>query len=117
MAPHSISPSAITTPFALILHELATNATKYGSWSAGGHVSVSWERMNGTLKVIWEETGGPSVKPPLRKGLGTTLIKAALTGATVDYDLALMERYAGSRSPRKPDVGPAAGSPMPRWRR
>jgi len=82
-------PIAATTPFALVLHELATNATKYGAWSTEGYVTISWQAQNGTLVINWQEIGGPSVAPPVRKGLGTPLIKSALPGAKVDFDFQL----------------------------
>lgn len=79
-------PVAATTPFALVLHELATNATKYGAWSTDGCVNVSWQAQNGTLAITWQEMGGPSVTPPVREGLGTALIKSAVPRAKIDFD-------------------------------
>ncbi|WP_247718253.1 CHASE domain-containing protein [Qipengyuania proteolytica] len=63
--------------FGLALHELATNAAKYGSLSvAGGKVSVRWSPVNKTLvKVEWTESGGPAVSKPKRRGFGTELIE------------------------------------------
>jgi two-component sensor histidine kinase len=70
---------------ALALHELATNAVKYGALSnAEGRVSVSWDfgDVHGTrLRVHWQETGGPPVSPPERTGFGSTLIERALGGS------------------------------------
>jgi PAS domain S-box-containing protein len=67
---------------ALVLHELGTNARKYGSLSVpAGRVSVAWEmRTNGKreLMVTWRETGGPAVKAPSAQGFGTTLIHQSL---------------------------------------
>jgi two-component sensor histidine kinase len=79
-------PVEATTPFALVLHELATNATKYGAWSTDGCVSVSWQAQDGTLAFTWQEMGGPSVTPPVRQGLGTALIKSAVPRAKIDFD-------------------------------
>ena len=67
---------------AMALHELATNAVKYGSLSnQAGQVSIRWELMNGAqgpqLKLQWREAGGPPVAPPTRKGFGTGLIERA----------------------------------------
>jgi PAS domain S-box-containing protein len=61
--------------FSLLIHELATNAVKYGALSVpGGRVSVSW-RLNGTnLRFDWLERGGPPASPPTRKGFGTVII-------------------------------------------
>jgi two-component sensor histidine kinase len=81
-------PSETTTPFALILHELATNALKHGAWSSErGSVSVSWRIEREQLAFEWQEHDGPAVVAPSRKGLGTNLIKSGLRSAKVDYDL------------------------------
>jgi PAS domain S-box-containing protein len=79
-----LSPSA-AQQFALIIHELATNAVKYGSLSvASGRVSVEWnvERCdNGDVfRLAWRETGGPPVRPPGRKGFGSTILVEATRG-------------------------------------
>jgi PAS domain S-box-containing protein len=68
---------------AMALHELATNAIKYGALSnESGRVSVSWDLMPGDeaqrLKFVWRESGGPPVKLPERKGFGSVLIERAL---------------------------------------
>lgn len=67
-------------PLGMILHELATNATKYGSLSVPARtVRVSWSiDRNGeqpTLSMSWEESGGPTVSQPKREGFGSDLIK------------------------------------------
>jgi PAS domain S-box-containing protein len=60
----------------LALHELATNAAKYGALSApGGRVRLSWRlRPEGGLVIDWLESGGPPVEKPTRKGFGSVLI-------------------------------------------
>jgi PAS domain S-box-containing protein len=64
---------------ALVLHELATNAVKYGSLSdPTGNVSLSWHCEQNTLSMQWRETGGPAVKPPTVKGYGTKVITASI---------------------------------------
>ena len=68
---------------AMALHELATNATKYGALSnASGTVELTWEvDGNSTpprLKLRWQERGGPAVEPPGRRGFGTRLIERSL---------------------------------------
>ena len=66
----------------LILHELATNAAKYGALSAaGGRVSLRWQIDEGgdKLRLSWVENGGPPVTPPQRTGAGTHLIRSAAT--------------------------------------
>jgi PAS domain S-box-containing protein len=65
--------------FALVLHELSTNATKYGALSVNeGHVEVFWatEACNEgrQFEFAWAEIGGPAVEPPLKRGFGTALI-------------------------------------------
>ena len=77
----SISPDA-TQSIGLALHELATNAVKYGAWSApGGIVAVSWQLLtNGSnessLRLRWLEQGGPDVVTPTRKGFGNVVIES-----------------------------------------
>jgi light-regulated signal transduction histidine kinase (bacteriophytochrome) len=68
----------------LAIHELATNAAKYGALSsAGGRVSIKWTRMEtGGLNLSWTERGGPPVNPPTRRGFGSTLIERALAMET-----------------------------------
>jgi two-component sensor histidine kinase len=59
---------------AMALHELATNAVKYGALSnGGGSVSIVWERQyqSSRVKLVWKESGGPEVSPPKRKGFGS----------------------------------------------
>ena len=67
-------------PIALILHELMTNAAKYGALSRkSGIVKLAWEVDPGpegkVLKLVWSEEGGPKVDQPARKGFGTRLIE------------------------------------------
>jgi len=61
----------------LALHELATNAMKYGALSVeAGHVDVRWTTTpDGGFELTWAETGGPTVQPPQRRGFGTTLLE------------------------------------------
>jgi PAS domain S-box-containing protein len=62
---------------AVSLHELATNAAKYGALStANGHVDLKWsQEANGRLHLRWIETGGPIVKPPTRMGFAGRVIE------------------------------------------
>jgi PAS domain S-box-containing protein len=85
--------AAATQSFAMVLHELVTNAAKYGALSApDGQVSVSWERFSGEgeppkLVMIWRETGGPLAAAPRESGFGTNLIRDLIPhelGGTVD---------------------------------
>lgn len=63
---------------AMVVHELATNAAKYGALSEpGGRVEVAWScnGESGGLHLDWRERGGPRVDPPARQGLGTRIIE------------------------------------------
>lgn len=78
-------------PFALMIHELATNALKYGALSRpNAALSVSWEIDDGRLKLVWAETGVPLVLPaPVPRGFGQEFIEEALpyqTGATTRFE-------------------------------
>ena len=67
---------------AMALHELATNAVKYGALSVpSGRVAIQWSVSPGDpkhLKLQWEEKGGPPVSPPTRTGFGTRLLQRSL---------------------------------------
>jgi PAS domain S-box-containing protein len=64
----------------LVLHELATNASKYGALSVtGGSVSIRWEERPGATRILWAESGGPAVAPPTRRGFGSTLMESSLS--------------------------------------
>jgi PAS domain S-box-containing protein len=77
----ALSPAAAQA-MAMALHELATNASKYGALSAPtGRVDVSWSREGlGSLTIRWLENGGPPVTPPTRRGLGAVMLARALAG-------------------------------------
>jgi len=68
----------------LAIHELATNAAKYGALTKpDGLVSVTWQANgDGTVELTWVESGGPLVAPPTRRGFGSTLIERALAMET-----------------------------------
>jgi PAS domain S-box-containing protein len=67
---------------AVTLHELATNAAKYGALSVPkGHVHVQWSRVaDGRLILSWTETGGPPVTAPSRRGFGTRVMDGMIRG-------------------------------------
>lgn len=72
----------LALPLSLVTHELATNATKYGSLSsATGRISISWEHVENALSLRWVEADGPPVEPPTRKGFGSVLIERAFPAA------------------------------------
>ncbi|MFC4256534.1 GAF domain-containing protein [Altererythrobacter xixiisoli] len=80
--PVLLNPQAYST-MALVVHELVTNSTKYGSLSGTGEVYIDWSRnLTGDLEFTWREVGGPPVSPPKRKGFGTTIVNRS-----VPYDL------------------------------
>lgn len=65
----------------MAIHELCTNAAKYGALAVpGGRVAVRWDRTDGRFRLSWQETGGPPVAPPTRRGFGSRLIETALAG-------------------------------------
>jgi PAS domain S-box-containing protein len=68
---------AMAQAMAIALHELATNAAKYGAFSTdAGRVEVKWSRTaEGELLLSWSEHGGPTVEPPIGRGFGTSLIE------------------------------------------
>jgi len=69
----SLSPEQVQ-PISLLLHELATNANKYGACSRdNGRVSVRWAREGRQVTLWWHESGGPQVSEPAREGFGTVL--------------------------------------------
>jgi PAS domain S-box-containing protein len=73
-------PAPFASAIALALHELATNAAKYGALSVKtGKVSVSWTYgPDRRMELLWVETGGPEVRTPRRQGFGTRMIERAL---------------------------------------
>lgn len=87
--PEILLPAKRVTPLGLVLHELTTNAVKYGAWSRGGAIFVTWERRGDRVIIIWRETGGSTVAPgsePERKGFGSLLMNSASRqfGGTVE---------------------------------
>ena len=84
---------ADATPIGMAMHELATNALKYGSLSkSGGQIDIDWCVKDGHLVIDWEEKGGPPVEPvdgAPKTGTGHRIIQGALTqlGGSLDYNL------------------------------
>jgi PAS domain S-box-containing protein len=78
--PALLAGTAFAQMFAIVVHELATNATKYGSLSVPeGHVDVHWFIEDGTtLSFSWKERGGPTVEPPALRGFGSEVMRVAL---------------------------------------
>ncbi|TGN55388.1 PAS domain S-box protein [Paracoccus liaowanqingii] len=123
-------PPASAQPLSLVLHELATNAAKYGAFSMPeGRVELDWTlEANATdqplLRLTWSETGGPSVAHPVSKGFGSALISSSIEqlGGEIEFEwretglLCVIRVPAGKgiipeappRSPRPPTASPAA---------
>jgi PAS domain S-box-containing protein len=86
LAPHA------ALALSLALHELATNAAKYGALSAEqGRVAIEWRMDEDHLLLEWKERGGPPVTPPERRGFGSRLIERGLEsdlggGAKLDFE-------------------------------
>ena len=71
----------VPTVLALVFHELATNAAKYGALSVdSGRLSVSWRTAGDDIAVEWTESGGPAVSVPTRRSFGSNLIERSLDG-------------------------------------
>jgi PAS domain S-box-containing protein len=93
--PDIVLAAEATQPLSMVLHELATNASKYGALSSRcGRVSVSWERQSSShdrLALEWRETGGPTIVAPGPSGYGSSVIRDLIPyelGGSVDYVLA-----------------------------
>ena len=116
-----LAPGAVQ-PVAMVLHELATNAAKYGALSVRtGRVAVAWDvdPATGDLDLTWAESGGPPVAgPPRRRGFGSRLIEATVRsqlGGTVQkhWDLAGVRCQITVPSDRLLVRGGAAAMEMP----
>ncbi|GJD44978.1 hypothetical protein AFCDBAGC_2847 [Methylobacterium cerastii] len=82
--PDTALPSEIAVPIGMAIHELTTNAAKYGALSnRRGRISVAWTILSGgsagMLHFAWRESGGPPVEPPRRQGFGSRLLQRVLT--------------------------------------
>jgi two-component sensor histidine kinase len=96
LSPHGYAKSTIRGPalpvgeratnnVALIFHELATNAVKYGALnSPNGSIAVEWTLDDKDLKLTWKEAGGPPTKAPTTTGFGSRLVAATIEGAGGD---------------------------------
>ncbi len=82
-------PAKLAISISLVLHELTTNAAKYGALSKGdGSVQLTWQTEQAGdaryLLLDWIESGGPLVKPPVRRGFGSALIKSSFGSSNSD---------------------------------
>lgn len=91
----------------LALHELVTNALKYGALSTDqGRVDVRWGRLEGGgFELLWIESGGPSVQPPSHHGFGSTLLNQ-VTGRELNGETQIEYHPGGVRARLR--AGPAA---------
>lgn len=73
-------PADVARRLALVFHELATNAAKYGALSQpGGRVLIAWKNEGGVVRLEWREEGGPPVRPPEKHGFGSRIVTETLT--------------------------------------
>ena len=112
-----VAPQTAVT-LALAIHELATNASKYGALSTdAGRIDLHWSEQEGHFDLTWRETGGPVVRPPETEGFGTRLIKRGLAAelhGTVDLDFqpeGLVCRIAGQLKKTTPTKLPLKQEP------
>jgi len=88
--PIVLLPPATAQTIALALHELATNAAKYGALSVdAGYVELIWRTEPGKLELVWTESCGPQITPPERRGYGSRAIVAGIErqlGGLVHFD-------------------------------
>jgi PAS domain S-box-containing protein len=102
-----VTPKAAVA-LAMALHELGTNAVKYGSLCGhAGRVNISWKIEGDDLQIDWRETGGPAVAAPDRRGFGVKMIERALAsdlGGRVTVDFAGDGVHCIIKAPRKGNV-------------
>lgn len=86
--PEVMLPAKQVTPLGLVLHELTTNAVKYGAWSSGGSIDVSWQTTGSEVQLIWREHGVTIEGEPERRGFGSMLMTSAARqfGGTLDRE-------------------------------
>ena len=83
---HAVGPDLRLAPrsaltVAMALHELATNAAKYGALSrSDGKVDISWQAKDGNVEIVWQEHDGPTVRPPQRRGFGSAFLEKMVAG-------------------------------------
>jgi two-component sensor histidine kinase len=71
----------VPTVLALVFHELATNAAKYGALSSpGGRLAITWRHSGENIAIDWVESGGPPVTAPSKRSFGSNLIERSLGG-------------------------------------
>jgi len=84
-------PAKLAVSLALMFHELATNAGKYGAFSsARGLLQVSWSVSDDRLGITWDETEGPAIENVGKAGFGTRLLKSALRAFDGNTEIAFL---------------------------
>jgi two-component sensor histidine kinase len=109
-------PSELAVPISMAVHELTTNAAKYGSLSVeGGRVQVTWsfeeKDRRPVLRLEWREHNGPPVKPPTRDGFGTRLLERVLAtqvNASVHSDFRPEGLFFVAEIPMGEGTGPSS---------
>jgi two-component sensor histidine kinase len=95
MGPAILLPARAVVPLSMALHEMTTNAAKYGALSKRcGHIGITWQvsgDIEKSIELVWQEQGGPAVKAGASGGFGTTLIdhviRHDIDGSTqIDFD-------------------------------
>lgn len=112
--PAAVSPDCAVS-LAMVLHELGTNACKYGAWSnAAGRIEIRWSPEPGEapgLNLFWSESGGPPVRPPRRRGFGSRMISRAFSddpSASAEVEFKPDGVVCTIRVPTTPATGEAA---------
>jgi two-component system CheB/CheR fusion protein len=111
-------PSSAAVPVGMAIHELTTNAAKYGALSVmGGRIEIAWDVVPGPegprLTFAWTEHGGPRVSPPQRQGFGSRLLQRVLTTqlqaqVTIDFEPEGLRFRMDAPLPEKPGMLAAA---------
>jgi PAS domain S-box-containing protein len=95
VGPAVLLPARAVVPLSMVLHEMATNAAKYGALSKRrGSIEITWQVTNGTeksIELVWAERGGPKVKAGASSGFGTKLIDRVIShdldgSINIDFD-------------------------------
>jgi two-component sensor histidine kinase len=72
--------SNLAVTLGMALHELATNAVKYGAWASGGRVDIEVVAQGGRVSIVWRESGGRQVTAPKATGFGSRLLEQGVAG-------------------------------------
>ena len=111
--PEVLLPAKRIQPLGLVLHELTTNAVKYGAWAKGGTIAISWHWIDDGVRLVWRENGASLDGEPDKRGFGTLLMDSAARqfGGSVTRDFApdgLVVTIDLPRVQRAPDLASEA---------